>query len=118
PRPKPAAPPLPAYSSRAVLPVVVIVVAAALFIVQSSLRSALAEAWIGESSLTSLERAVAVAPERPLAWMRLGIRQSRDGDSGSALASLETAVERAPSSSPPRIRLALELERERRFDDG
>lgn len=118
PRPKPDPPPPPAYSSSVVLPAVVLVAAAALFVVQSSLRSALAEAWIGESSLASLERAVAAAPGQSLAWLRLGVRQSRDGQPGSALASLEKAVERAPGASPPRIALALELERAGRFGEA
>ncbi|MDA1234756.1 MAG: hypothetical protein O3A53_08135 [Acidobacteria bacterium] len=79
PRPKPDAPPSPTYSRYAVLPAVVLVAAASVFVVQSSLRSALTEAWIGESSLVSLERAVATVPDRSLAWLRLGLRQSRDG---------------------------------------
>jgi tetratricopeptide (TPR) repeat protein len=118
PRPKPDPPPAPAYSRYVVLPAVLFVAAAAAFVVQVSLRSALAEAWIGESSLISLERAVAAAPDRSLAWLRLGVRQSRDGESGSAVASLEKAVEGAPAVSLPRIALALELERVGRFDEA
>ena len=92
--------------------------AAAVFVVQGSLRSALAEAWIGESSLVSLERAVAVVPDRSLAWLRLGVRQSRDGESDSAVPSLQKAVEHAPGASLPRMALALELERVGRFDEA
>ncbi len=118
PRPKPEPPPSPTYSPYVVLPAVLLVAAAAVFVVQSSLRSALAEAWIGESSLVTLERAVAAAPDRSLAWLRLGLRQSRDGRSDSAVASLEKAVERTPTAASPRIALALELERVGRFDEA
>jgi len=118
PRPKPDPPPSPTYSRYAVLPAVLFVGAASLFVIQSSLRTALAEAWIGESSLVSLERAVAVVPSRSLAWLRLGVRQSRDGESERAVASLEKAVERAPGASAPRIALALEQERVGRFDEA
>ncbi len=118
PRPKPDPPPSPTYSLYAVLPTVLFVAAATVFVVQSSLRSALTEAWIGESSLVSLQRAVAAAPDRSLAWLRLGLRQSRDGESDSAVPSLEKAVELAPRASSPRIALALELERVGRLDEA
>jgi tetratricopeptide (TPR) repeat protein len=118
PRPKPAAPPSPTYSRYAVLPAVLFVGAASIFVIQGSLRSALAEAWIGESSLVSLKRAVAAMPDRSLAWLRLGMRQSRDGESDSALRSLQMSVEGAPTASSPRIALALELERVGRFDEA
>ena len=118
PRPKPDPPLSPTYSRNAVLPAVLLVGAASVFVIQGSLRSALAEAWIGESSLVSLERAVAVEPDYALAWLRLGVRQSRDVESDSALASLQEAVKRAPGASSPRIALALELERVGRFDEA
>lgn len=100
------------------MPVVLLVAAAAIFVIQHSLLSALAESWIGESSLISLERAVAVAPDRSLAWLRLGMRQSRDGEADRAVASLQKAVDLAPNASSPRIALALELERRERFDEA
>ena len=118
PRPKPAPPPPASYSRIAVLPAALLVGAAAVFVIQSSVRSTLAEAWVGESSLVSLQRAVAVVPDHSLAWLRLGVRQSREGESGSAVASLQNAVERAPGASSPRIALALELERLGRFDEA
>ena len=118
PRPKPDPPPAPTYSPYIVLPTVLFVVAAAAFVVQSSLRSALAEAWIGESSLVSLERAVAAAPYASLAWLRLGVRQSRDGQPARAIPSLQKAVETAPGAASPQIALAFELERVGRMEEA
>jgi tetratricopeptide (TPR) repeat protein len=117
PRPKPPPPP-PTYPRNVVLPAVLLVAAAAFFVIQDSLLSALTEAWIGESSLVSLRRAVVAAPDHSLAWLRLGVRQSRDGEADSAVARLQKAVDLAPNASSPRIALALELERRGRFDEA
>ncbi len=118
PRPKPQPPRPLTYPRNAVLPVLLLAAAAAVFVIQNSVRSALAEAWIGESSIVALKRAVVAAPDHYLAWLRLGVRQSRDGEADSAVASLQEAVDLAPNASSPRIALALELERTGRIDEA
>lgn len=100
------------------MPTILLAVAAAVFVIQDSVLSAFAEAWVRESSIVSLERAVVAAPDHSLAWLRLGARQSRDGEADSAIASLRKAASLTPNSSSPRIALALELERKERFDDA
>lgn len=118
PRAKPE-PPLPRhYPHVFVLPVVMLASLAAIFLFQGAIRSALSESWIAGGTMASLERATVIASNNPLAWLRLGLRQSKDGDAVTAAMSLEQVVHLSPSNSSSRIALGLELERAGRLAEA
>lgn len=118
PRPKPGPPPVPQYPSVLVAPIALLVGAAALFVIQSSVRTVLTQSWIADSSISSLETATTFASTNALGWLRLGLTQANEGLIANAESSLRRAIDLSPSNSTPRVALGLALERAGRFDDA
>lgn len=118
PRPKPGPPSAPQYPSFLVVPIVLLVGAAALFVIQSSVRTTLTQSWIADPSISSLETATTIASNNALGWLRLGLTQANEGSADEAESSLRRAIALSPSDSTPRVALGLALERSGRFDDA
>ncbi len=69
------------------------------------------EAWIGDPSRASLERATAWLPDNPAGWMKLAALAAReDGEPGAAIDPLGRLIELRPEDSAARVEMALALE--------
>ncbi len=118
PRSKPNPPPPTAYPLWAVLPTALLVGVAVVFVCQSAIRTTLSQSWIGNPSLSSLERATAISSNNSLGWYRLGLKQANEGAAGAAQRSFRMAADLAPSDSATRIALGLEFERAGQFHEA
>lgn len=111
PRPKPAPPKFRTEHPVAGRILIFVLLAAAVFSVQTSVRRALGAYWVSWASTPALEKAIRVDSENPVALRRSAfLAAQRSGDPADAEPALRQAVALAPLDLTPRLELTATLQ--------